>query len=128
MPRQVILGLFAGYSTSAVTLMRIVELIGSAEGKKIADQLMDELEETVSADDDKLEEKFAGHASIPASGIFGAFPLLDAIVLETNRCVHPCTRWHYAATCIRTLLKLTEALCLVFQFSVVGHPLPVVVS
>lgn len=80
-----ILGLFAGYGSTAVTLMRIVQLLASVEGKEIVGQLMVELREAVAADDDKLDEQVGGYTSTQASGIFREFPLLDAVVLEANR-------------------------------------------
>lgn len=84
---QVILSLFAGTDTTAVTLTRILQLLATADdGKEIVDKLVQELGNDVTSDDDELDDTTGtGRGGTSRAGILAAFPLLDAVILESFR-------------------------------------------
>lgn len=82
---QVLLSLFAGYSTTAGSLARVVEHLGSADGKRAADLLMEEIAKSIRTQEGEVDDHMSAASRGKAHGIFEAFPLLDAVVLESSR-------------------------------------------
>lgn len=79
--QQVLVSFFAGLDTTAVSLVRILQLLGSTDGKKVVDELIQELNTSVTTN-----EGTETYSSAAASrDIFKHFPLLDAVVLESGR-------------------------------------------
>lgn len=70
-----------------MTLTRLLQLLGTAQdGKEIVDMLLQELSNDATSDDDELDDATGtGSGGASRAGIFGAFPLLDAVILETYR-------------------------------------------
>lgn len=86
--QQVIFGLFAGFDTTSVLLTRILQLLGSAKGKNVAEELVGELNRLTAGDDDPIQDGGTTRSARKSPpGVFGAFPLLEAVVLETSRFV-----------------------------------------
>lgn len=83
--RQVIFAIFAGYDTTAVSLTRMLQLLGSADGKTVVGQLLQELNKPVTVGDKQPVDSAGTPAGNAAKGIFAAFPLLNAVALETSR-------------------------------------------
>lgn len=82
-PRNQIIGsLFAGYDTTAATLARMVQLLGSEEGNIVAKQLVKELNQTRPSRESTPQDE---EKSVPESGIFKRYPLLYATFLESSR-------------------------------------------
>jgi len=84
---QVILSLFAGEDTTAISIARILQLLATAdEGKEIVASLLQEQRNEATSDDDQLDETAGtGKGGASREGILGAFPLLDAVILEAAR-------------------------------------------
>lgn len=85
--QQVIFALFAGFDTTSVTLARILQLLGSAGGKKVAEELVEELNHRAPVDGESNQDGSAKSAGRSSPEVFGAFPLLEAVVLESSRFV-----------------------------------------
>lgn len=79
--KQVIAALFGGYDTTAAVIARMVQTLGSAEGKAIVQELSNELSKA-STSNDTLQ--YGPNGVLPSS-IFKAFPLLEAVFLESYR-------------------------------------------
>lgn len=77
--KQVIAALFGGYDTTAAVIARMVQTLGSADGKAIIHELSNELSKAITSNDTLR------HGSNISSSIFKAFPLLEAIFLESYR-------------------------------------------
>ena len=84
---QVLLCLFAGADTTAVTLTRILQLLATAEdGKEMVARLLKEQRNEATSDDDELDDTTGtGKGGASREGILGAFPLLDAVIHEASR-------------------------------------------
>ena len=83
-PNQIISSLFAGYDTTAVTLSRMVQLLGSEKGKNVVTQLVEELNRTETSRENSMHDDAK---SAPESGIFKRYPMLYATFLESSRYV-----------------------------------------
>ncbi len=85
--KQMILSLFAGTDTTAVQLTRMLQLLATADnGKEITASLRQELSNEATSDDDELDDTTGtGEGGASREGILGAFPLLDAVILEAFR-------------------------------------------
>ena len=85
--KQVILSLFAGTDTTAVTLTRTLQLLATADnGKDIVAGLLQEFRNEATSDDDELDDTTGtGKGGASREGILSAFPLLDAVILEAFR-------------------------------------------
>lgn len=90
--QQVIFALFAGFDTTSVTLARMLQLLGSAGGKKVAEELVEELNHRTAVDGENTPGGASKSAERSSPGVFGAFPLLEAVVLESSRFVCRCPR------------------------------------
>ena len=85
---QVITSINAGTDTTASTLTRMLQLLATADdGKEITASLRSELSnEATTSDDNELDDTTGtGKGGASREGILGAFPLLDAVILETFR-------------------------------------------
>ena len=82
-----VLSLFAGTDTTAVTLTRVLQLLATADdGEEIVDKLIEELSSDAASDDDELDDTTGtGSGGASRAGIFAEFPLLDAVILEAFR-------------------------------------------
>ncbi len=79
--------LYGGTDTTAVTLARILQLLATADnGKGVIASLLQELSNEATSDDDELDDATGtGKGGASREGILGAFPLLDAVILEAFR-------------------------------------------
>eukprot|EP00903_Cladosiphon_okamuranus_P005807 g5752.t1 len=84
---NVFLSLFAGTDSSAVSITRVLQLLATAvDGKDIVAELIQELRGDAKSDEDELDDTTGtGSGGASRAGILGAFPLLDAIILEAYR-------------------------------------------
>ena len=80
--KQVIAALFGGYDTTAAVISRIVQTLGSAEGKGIVDELSKELKGAITSNEETLRH---GPTRSLSKGILKAFPLLESVFLESYR-------------------------------------------
>ncbi len=73
--------------TTSVTLTRMLQLLATADdGKEIVAGLRQELSNEAKGDNDELDDTTGtGKGGASREGILGAFPLLDAVILETFR-------------------------------------------
>ena len=77
--------LFAGTDTTAVTLTRLLQSIKTADdGEEIVEKLIEELSNDAS-NNVELDETLGTGSGASRAGILGAFPLLDAVILESFR-------------------------------------------
>ncbi|CAM9408191.1 unnamed protein product [Ascophyllum nodosum] len=83
--------LFAGFSTSVATLTRVLQFLDSDESKELdlKARLVEELRGGVTVEESCGKEESANISTTPrgssAEGVFRDLPLLDAVVLESNR-------------------------------------------
>ena len=79
--------MFAGTDTTAVTLTRILQLLGTADdGKELVASLLEELKNEATSEDNELDDTTGtGKGGASREGILSAFPLLDAVILEAFR-------------------------------------------
>lgn len=79
--KKVIAALFGGYDTTAAVIARMVQTLGSAEGKAIIHELSNELSKAIKSNDTLRY----GSNGVLSSSIFKSFPLLEAVFLESYR-------------------------------------------
>lgn len=80
-----VVSFFAGFETTATMLARVVEALKYDGFKELKDKLIQELCQEITTGSDNVDEELVSSAGKSTAGLFGNFPLLDAIVLETFR-------------------------------------------
>ena len=79
-----VFGMFlAGWKTNSSAISRMVQLLGSIEGKEISEQLIEELSKEIpDSDQETLEQTSTARSS---SGILSRLPVMEATYLEAIR-------------------------------------------
>ena len=73
----------AGWKTNSSAISRMVQLLGSVEGKEISEQLIEELSKEIpDSDQETLEQTSTARTS---SGILSRLPVMEATYLEAIR-------------------------------------------
>ena len=79
-----VFGMFlAGWKTTSSAISRMVQLLGSAEGKVISEQLIEELNREIPESDQETLEQTP--SAMPSSGILSRLPVTEATFLEAIR-------------------------------------------
>lgn len=82
---QLVIALFAGYDTTSVTLMRIVQFLALDDGPAAAEALKQELDSNDISAADKMGDASYMKSDRPLSGLLKNFPILEAVLYEANR-------------------------------------------